>query len=151
MKAQPKSIDYMLEAYRDILSLARQLRLISESMSGLVHNAQTEQIERVIKRRNEIITQIRSMEDGLLPQRKRWASLWKQMRPHAQDKMQSLVDGIRETILTIQALDKEVRALLNDDKEKVAGMMKKVSHGHRLIKGYTPFRMGVPRYLSHAA
>ena len=149
MEYKTEKTDYILEGYRDLLSLTRQMLLISESMRGFVHNAQIERIEKELRKRNEILTEIKSIEGRLLPHRK--GRLWKQMHPHERNNIQSLARGIRETIQKVQALDRETRTLLNDDKEKVAGMLKKISYGHRLIKGYTAFQMGKPRYLSLAA
>ena len=151
MGQSAKAFDFIINSYTDELSLFRQLLIVTESIKGLAQNAQIDQTERKIQKRKDIITQIKSIEEGLLPYRKRWGSLWEEMPPQARNKAQSLVNGIRENIERIQALDKETRALLSDDKEKVAGMLEKASRGHTLIKRYTPFRMGKPRYLSQAA
>ncbi len=150
MKHIIKTAEDIISSYNKELSLLRQLLIITESMKGLVQNPLLERIGRKIQEREDIINQIKLIEKRLIPHRKRRQSQWEEISPQLRDNAQSLLKRIREIIQRIQTLDMETQAILNDDREKVACRLKKVSLGHKIIKLYAPFRVSIPRYLSQA-
>ena len=151
MEHNAKEVKCIIDSYTSALSLFKQLLAITEAIKGLAQDGRMDRIGRKIQKKGGIIAQINLIESGLLPHQKRWKFLWQGMSPQARKKVQSLVQGIREINQKIRALNKETEDILFDDKEKVDGILKRVARGHKLIKRYATFNMGMPRYLSRSA
>lgn len=137
--------------YKDKLSLARQLLIITESIRTLVQNGQIEQMVAKVKKRQEIINQLKIIEQRLSPQRRSHKSLLDSMTGQGINNIRPLIITIRKIIEKIKALDMEIRAVVEHERQMVAENLNKVSIGHKLIKKYAPTRTGTPRYFRLSA
>lgn len=131
--------------YNQVLTLSGLLLTITGSIRSLAQKGQVEQVAVRIEKRQDVIDQLKVIEKKLTPRQRIQKHL---TTPQDRNRIQSLVKSIRKVIEKVKILDMEIITLVDHEKERVAGELKKVSTNHKLIEKYVPSRLDTPRYFS---
>jgi hypothetical protein len=134
--------------YNQKLILSRLLLAITESIRSLAQKGRMEQVAARLQKRQDVIDQLKAIEERLAPQQRIQKDIWKSIAPGDKNGIQSVIKSIRKVIERVEILDMEIRRLVAHERERVAGELKKVSTSHKLIKKYVPSRTNTPGYFS---
>ncbi|RZB34883.1 MAG: hypothetical protein SRB1_00651 [Desulfobacteraceae bacterium Eth-SRB1] len=138
----------ILTYYNQVLTLSELLLAITESIRSLAQKGQVEQVAVRIEKRQDIIDQLKVIEKRLTPQQRIQKDIWKSIAHRDKNSIRPLVKSIRKVIEKVELMDLEIRTLVDHERKKVDGDLKKVSTNHALIKRYVPSRMNAPGYFS---
>jgi len=134
--------------YNQVSTLSELLLTITESIRSLAQKGQVEQVAVRLQKRQDVIDQLKVIEKSPTPPQIIRKDIRESIAPRDKNSIQSLVKSINKVIKRVQILDMEIRTLVDHERARVAGELKKVSASHKLIKEYVPSRTNTPGYFS---
>ena len=134
--------------YNQVLTLSGFLLAITESIRSLAQKGRVEQVAASLQKRQDVIDQLKVIEKRLTPQQRIQKDIWKSIASRDKNGIQSIIKSIRKVIERVEILDMEIRTLVDHERARVGGELKKVSTSHKLIKKYVPSRTNTPGYFS---
>ncbi|MDY6973858.1 MAG: hypothetical protein SV775_16280 [Thermodesulfobacteriota bacterium] len=122
--------------YRKLLKLTRRL----EDIAG---QGSLDDLGAVFSARQEILAKIAACEKSISTLRVKGIALltseW--------ESVGYITGGIRKMLEEIIERDQRIGAKLMQDRDDIKDELKKIREGHKLVKGYAPKRVRIPRYI----
>ena len=128
------------ELLREELRLFRKLLDLTHQIDHALHSEGLLRLADLLDSRGKILARIsrRAASEGSLR-----SGL---MKEKDEGGMSGLINEIKAVHEKITGLDQKIKARLESERDGVYQRMLSARDGHRALRGYTPYRMGIPRF-----
>ncbi len=126
----------------DQLQLYQELDQLSQAQSGLISEERTDELLRVLARREMLIGRIQGLNDSLSGVRARWSEFVAGLDEAQRDSIGERVAGITRIIEAVSQRDNADRDLLRGKCDQVSGELSGLDRSRRAAAAYGPGRPG---------
>ena len=136
--------------YEQELLLLKQIGCISETIKELAQNRNFNVLEKALNKRENVFSQIRHLENISCIEKRFTAFSEDKNDSKEHNNIFALVIKILGIKKRVQIINNQVQTLINNEKNKVALELKKISNGRKIIKKYVPFEKSGPAFVSYS-
>jgi hypothetical protein len=130
------SLDRELKLFRNLLKTTQQLE---ECVGQKTH----QELKSFFARREKILAKISAREENI----RIFGKSWKKLTAEETSRLVGVADEIRNIVSEIIDMDRRIEQTLKAQKDEIHDRLITIRQGHKALKGYTPYRMGIPRFI----
>jgi hypothetical protein len=134
--------DHVLEALEQQVSCYRRLAKLAELQHEHVRQSRTEDLLVVLSQRQQVLDQVESLEQAILPFKRRWSDYIGSLPEIEQGKAQGLLAESRQLLEQITTADRNDALVLQQRKIEVGRALRQAAAGRAVNRSYATAAYG---------